>query len=331
MTTAFTRTRTLLATVAATTVCLGTVGAAPQHGHGGGGGSQLAATADVLYTVSKNDQSSIMLLDSASGETGVLVSGAGSGLPGFPVWSPDGNRVAYLDSAGAIHVIHTDGTGDTVILADAVPAGYGSYLDWSRSPTPAGIEMLIWSSPAGIHVVGIDGSGYALLTTGLGWSRAVWSPAGDRFVVSFARPEGGGQLIAFTVAAAGNSLAIVDSLSLTHGPDNPFGDPSQGKLNPHGFDWSNSGDSIVLLAVEIPSFEADLWLLSPDDPTVFTRLTYTPAEWEFSPSFDATDTRIFCVYEDPRQTLVALDVGDPVPDKLLSNRWMSYYVRARRN
>jgi len=99
--------------------------------------------------------------------------------PGSPVWSPDGQKIAFdaivSESTGqhAVYVINTDGTGLTRLSG---PDDDDSFPAWSPDGT-----KIAFSSQGDIWVMNPDGSGRTRLTTAASKEWApVWSPDGTK-------------------------------------------------------------------------------------------------------------------------------------------------------
>jgi Tol biopolymer transport system component len=177
-------------------------------------------------------------------------SGASVGLPlpspaVFPVWSPDGSRVAYgvgsLDvSDFRVYVADANGA-DPRRIAD----GFMKYsLVWS----PDGSQIAFAGKTAdsktptyGVFVVGVDGSNERLVVPGH-WESVSWSPAGDRLLLagypaSKAGPDGSyadPQQDLYTVGVDGSGLTQV----------------TNDRLYEHWASWSPDGMRIAFAASE---------------------------------------------------------------------------------
>lgn len=86
------------------------------------------------------------------------------------VWSPAGDRVAYVDSAGAIVVVAPDGSGGRVV-SDSGKA-YVPYIDWS----PDGQWIVAAADTGGVDLIEPDrGMTLPLAFSGL-WQHPSWRP-----------------------------------------------------------------------------------------------------------------------------------------------------------
>jgi hypothetical protein len=127
----------------------------------------------------------------------------------YPVWSPDGTRIAYADyrydlATDEIWTMKPDGT-DKVRLVNLggcgtsnQPSGCTNGLSWS----PDGSQLAI-HSVGGIYVVRADGSGLHRISTN--GAQPSWSPDGS--LIAFSR---GGEL--FTMAPDGSNVALLDGV-----------------------------------------------------------------------------------------------------------------------
>lgn len=127
----------------------------------------------------------------------------------YPVWSPDGSRIAYVDNRSdlardEIWTMSVDGTskrqlvdlGNCAGMTDG--AGCTDGLAWS----PDG-SQLAFHSPSGIYIMRADGSGLHRISTDGG--QPTWSPNGLR--IAFTR---GGEL--FTMASDGSDVTLLQSV-----------------------------------------------------------------------------------------------------------------------
>jgi TolB protein len=111
-------------------------------------------------------------------------------------WSPDGSRIAYLDSRGALWLVRPDGTGRELLAASS-PSRFPWKLSWS--PDGKAIAVLVRDPAAGpprcancfsdlrISVIPTDGRRPRRLPSGDAFDPA-WSPRGDE--IAYATPFG---------------------------------------------------------------------------------------------------------------------------------------------
>ena len=104
-----------------------------------------------------------------------------------PRWSPDGSQIAYFDGYGdwghSLRVMDGDGTDSHVVVEndETLGAGHVDGLEWS----PDG-NRLAFSVEGRLYVVGVDGSGFRLLTAGV---EPYWSPDASHIAYTRADPE----------------------------------------------------------------------------------------------------------------------------------------------
>ena len=105
-----------------------------------------------------------------------------------PKWSPDGSQIAYFDGNGdwghSLRVMDRDGTDVRVVVENEATLGVGHVygLEWS----PDG-SRLAFSIEGRLYEVGVDGSGFRLLTDD--GVDPHWSPDGSH--IAYTRnPEG---------------------------------------------------------------------------------------------------------------------------------------------
>lgn len=216
--------------------------------------------------------------EAATLATSSVESVAPIALPGgpfavFPIWSPDGTRVAY--AAGPDY----DHTELTVANADGSdPVGLGVEVQGSFSWSPDGSRIAYVrrderSDGADVAaVIGADGTDDRVVLAGLEWQSASWSPDGERLLlvghpVSEDNIAGPGGWDVYSVRLDGTDLV---QLTRTQEWE-------------HLATWSPDGSSIVYTVSTDTSDDADypsdVWLMDADGSNA-RRLT----EWS---GFDA--------------------------------------------
>ena len=97
-----------------------------------------------------------------SGEK-VLVDLPGQNPQGFPVWSPDGARIAYTADRGgkdAIYIMNADGSDATPVTSGAGEGCDGLYgTSWSPDGQQLAFARGCWDGDAEVWVVNADGTG----------------------------------------------------------------------------------------------------------------------------------------------------------------------------
>jgi Tol biopolymer transport system component len=112
-----------------------------------------------------------------------------------PVWSPAGNRIAYNDPCGSLHVMRPDGSGDRQVVnalrggmclgvgrPDFSPDGRRLLYSVGRPATAPGDGRIIDYE---IYAIGVDGRGRRRVTTTPDTQNAfspVWSPDGRTII-----------------------------------------------------------------------------------------------------------------------------------------------------
>ncbi|MBN1669730.1 MAG: PD40 domain-containing protein [Kiritimatiellae bacterium] len=236
-------------------------------------------------------------------ESGVLVSER-KVYNGNCTWSADGREIAfYRDDpvhGWGIYATAADGGGGIRPITPLMHVWATYYRpDWSKSVTPTGTEMILFSDiPPGegntqIYAVRPDGTGKIRLTFDeLYWSNPVWSPDGSRFAA-----DGQGEVRICDVGLVGGQLAILAQRPIT---GIPGGLPSG-----HGQDWSHGGGWIVLLS------EGYIHRVNVNDPTDIVQL-FGPAPYNMDPPhFTPDDSKIvFGMFVRPSRALYTIDTYD---------------------
>jgi Tol biopolymer transport system component len=167
----------------------------------------------------------------------------------YPVWSPDGKRIAFASiKDGGIYTINADGTNLTRIVYKTV---YDVYTDtWIKagndhpSWSPDG-SMIVYESfgdedsgttvpNANIYVVNSDGTGIRRLTNDLSYEgQPSWSPDGSKIAFVYVKDEGDGysNYHIYVMNADGSNWVQLTDRNFTVNNQNP--------------DWSPNGTKIV--------------------------------------------------------------------------------------
>jgi eukaryotic-like serine/threonine-protein kinase len=81
----------------------------------------------------------VWVMELARGVVSKITRGGNIGIPGAPVWSPDGSRLAF-NRSGRIYVTNADGSTEETVLVDSA----GSARSWSSDG-----KYLLYSTPPG--------------------------------------------------------------------------------------------------------------------------------------------------------------------------------------
>ena len=135
------------------------------------------------------------------------------GTNGEPVWSPDGQKIAFARNDGTVtnvHVVNPDGSG--VQQLTSVTSGHVDSPDWSPNSTRL-VVACPNGSGSGICVMNRDGTGgLTPVTDGTQDFIPVWSPQGDQ--IAFARYASSSQDV-FVMNADGSNAHSVYGAALS--------------------------------------------------------------------------------------------------------------------
>jgi Tol biopolymer transport system component len=129
----------------------------------------------------------VMNVDGVMGNARNLTNNPADDL--FPVWSPDGSRIAFLSSRSGnranIYVMNADGSGPRRLTTDSVFAA----SPYSWSPDGSRLAFAGGQYTGHIFVVTADGSSLTRLTSDTAADGApAWSPDGTK--IAFVRADG---------------------------------------------------------------------------------------------------------------------------------------------
>jgi TolB protein len=104
-----------------------------------------------------------------------------SAWDGFPAYSPDGRRIAYVCGNMEICVMNADGSGQVRLTQNNWPAQrvYDGVPSWSPDGTKIVFDQYL-NRRDDLYVVNVDGTGLHQLTSGSFDENAAWSPDGSQ-------------------------------------------------------------------------------------------------------------------------------------------------------
>jgi Tol biopolymer transport system component len=104
-----------------------------------------------------------------------------SAWDGFPAYSPDGRRIAYVCGNMEICVMNADGSGQVRLTQNDWPAHrvYDGVPSWSPDGTKIAFDQYL-NRGDDLYVVNVDGTGLHQLTSGSYDENAAWSPDGSQ-------------------------------------------------------------------------------------------------------------------------------------------------------
>jgi Tol biopolymer transport system component len=220
-------------------------------------------------------------------------------LDGFPAWSPDGRRIAWVSTrngATDIYVMNANGS-DQQRLTDS-PA-----FDGGPAWSPDGERIAFRSDRSGhpeIHVMDADGSNPTRLTDNPSFDGAPsWSPDGRRIAFTSTR-DGSAQIYAINARGSGE-VRLTDTPTYAAAPD-----------------WSPDGQRIAFDSYRAGSFGIFAMNGNGSDQT---RLTSSPRE-DGGPAWSPDGERIaFRSNRDGVNQIYAMNADGSDQTRLTNNLW----------
>jgi dipeptidyl aminopeptidase/acylaminoacyl peptidase len=182
----------------------------------------------VVFIGIRNENAGLYAVDAEGGRP-VLLNGDVGGIGGgWPIFSPDGTQIAYVegvegvDYRNRVWVMNADGTdAHQIVAADRTPTRIASGLAWS----PAGdrIALGLWGargnrSTSAIYTFAPDGSGLTrVINDGI---MPYWSPDGSQIAYTIEGPSMDGSDRVLAVADADGSDARTFGFAIS-GPWHP--------------------------------------------------------------------------------------------------------------
>jgi Tol biopolymer transport system component len=234
--------------------------------------------------------------------TGLQELATGANIIGdhWPIWSPDGSRIAFVLWPNHLRVMNADGTGEAELYSFANPplswSPDGTYLATAGGPDPHHPQ---------VYIVRVDGTGSARLTDGQGSALdVVWSPDGRRLAFTLRTtfdPTRGDYYDDVWITNADGS----QQYPLTYSTP---ADAFAGARHPR---WSPDGKRILFdSGTTFNTF--DLYTIQPDG-TGLVNLTNTPDLHEFDGEWSSDGTKILFTRD------FMSDCGLTVPNAFMMN------------
>jgi len=214
---------------------------------------------------------------------------------GEPVWSPDGNQLAFSSWKDGpfgpyprIFVVNIDGTGLRQLSPD-VDDNFEYAADFGVSWSPDGTRI-VFTRNGTLQVINVDGSGFTALPNEDGAQTPWWSPDGTRIAYASGNPFGDIRIR----NADGSNMVVVTT------------NPAQ-EFSPR---WSPDGRQLVFVRVG-DDFITQLYTINVDGSGE-SRLSTGSGFSEYSPDWGPAEARngLRPLAVDVTPGTATLDIGD---------------------